>query len=123
MTCPYCGKNVLLRDSSVIYNGKSYGMAWVCSGYPTCDAYVGCHRATNKPLGRLANKELRTAKMAAHKAFDVRWKGKTDEKLTRNQIRQNAYAWLARTLGIRFKDCHIGEMDVAMCWRVVEVCK
>lgn len=61
--------------------------------------------------------------MAAHKAFDVRWKGKTDEKLTRNQIRQNAYAWLARTLGIRFKDCHIGEMDVAMCWRVVEVCK
>lgn len=41
--CPYCGRTAELKDSAVIYCGTSYGMAWVCSGFPECDAYVGCH--------------------------------------------------------------------------------
>ena len=70
--CPYCGKEAELIDSSVIY-GRSYGMAYICFD---CDAYVGTHKGTEKPLGRLANAELRKWKMRAHDAFDPIWKSR-----------------------------------------------
>ena len=81
-----------------------------------CDAYVGCHPGTTNPLGRLANAELRAAKMAAHAAFDPLWKSGAKK-------RGSAYAWLADALRIDKKQCHIGMFDVADCRRVVEVCK
>ena len=61
--CPYCGAPVLLKDSNYVYhNNKNYGKMWVCSNYPECDAYVGCHPGTTIPLGRLADSALRKAK-------------------------------------------------------------
>lgn len=48
--CDYCGGPTEYVDSSVIY-GRSYGMIYLCR---PCRAYVGVHRGTNKPLGRLA---------------------------------------------------------------------
>ena len=53
--CDYCGRRPEYVDSAVSY-GKSYGMTLLCS---PCNAYVGVHDGTNKPLGRLANAELR----------------------------------------------------------------
>jgi hypothetical protein len=36
--------------------------------------------------------------------------------------RKEAYAWLAKALGIKnVGDCHIGWFDIAMCERVVKV--
>lgn len=122
MNCPYCNAHVNLVDSSLIYNGRSYGPALVCSRYPVCDAYVGCHPGTNKPLGRLADKELRIAKMAAHKSFDPFWRSEGHTK-TRKIKRLNAYRWLAEELGIKESDCHIGMMDVETCRRVVLICE
>ena len=58
--CPYCGANVVLRDSHFVYhNNKNYGKMWVCSNFPQCDSYVGCHPGTDIPLGRLADSVLR----------------------------------------------------------------
>lgn len=122
MTCPYCSAPVKLVDSSVIYNGRSYGPAWVCSAYPQCDAYVGCHPGTSKPLGRLADKRLRNAKMAAHKAFDPIWRTPSISR-TPKQMRAIAYRWLAEQLGVKPKHCHIGWFDAETCERVVEVCE
>lgn len=52
MSCPYCGKDVLLVNSEVVYGpGHDYGNMWVCSSYPDCDSYVGCHKGTQNPLG------------------------------------------------------------------------
>jgi hypothetical protein len=68
------------------------------------------------PLGRLANAELRKAKMAAHEAFDPVWK-------TKRMKRGEAYAWLAKKLRVNKDGCHIGVFDVEMCRRVVVVCK
>jgi hypothetical protein len=34
---------------------------------------VGCHKGTTKPLGRLADAELREWKKRAHAAFDPVW--------------------------------------------------
>lgn len=115
LICPYCGGVASLKDSDIIYNGKSFGMVWVCENYPTCDAYVGVHKSTNEPLGRLANPELREAKKLAHAAFDPIWKNK---KLNRHK----AYKWLSETLNINLSECHIGMFDVADCMRVVEAC-
>lgn len=47
MICPYCGAEAQLMDSEVIY-GRSFGYAWVCSNFPSCDSYVGCHPSTKK---------------------------------------------------------------------------
>lgn len=108
--CPYCGKTAELVDSIEIY-GRSYGMVYLCR---KCDAYVGCHPGTDKPLGRLANRELRMWKMRAHSAFDLLWK-------CRHMRRQQAYAWLAEKLDIPTEQCHIGMFDVDMCQKVIDV--
>jgi len=122
--CPYCGSEVILIDSALIYNGRGYGPVWVCSKYPECDAYVGCHKGTTKPLGRLANRELRTAKMAAHKAFDVLWQRRAATGRTnRKGARTRGYYWLAEQLKMPRSKCHIGMMDVNDCIRVVKVCQ
>ena len=123
MTCPYCNSEAKLVDSSIIYHGKSYGWAYVCANFPTCDSYVGCHRGTDKPLGRMANKELRAAKSLAHKVFDALWPKKFYRGgLTRRQIRNHGYKWLSEELGIPYSQCHIGMMDTDLCKKVVEKC-
>jgi ssDNA-binding Zn-finger/Zn-ribbon topoisomerase 1 len=116
MKCPYCGAGAVLVQDKVVY-GHSYGTKlWLCRNYPACDSYVGCHGRTHIPLGRMANKELRAAKVNAHAAFDQLW---------RNGItnRRNAYALLSQELGIAPRDCHIGMFDVEMCRRVGPACE
>lgn len=76
---------------------------------------MGCHPGTNKPLGRLADAQLRAAKKGAHRVFDKLWKNGPWK-------RKEAYAWLADQLGVKRKDCHIGEFDVDMCMKVIEIC-
>lgn len=115
--CPYCGSPVVLRNSNYVYhNNKNYGKMWVCSKFPECDAYVGCHPGTTIPLGRLADVRLRRAKNKAHSAFDPLWKSGL-------MTRKEAYEWLSITLHIAQEDCHIGMFDVRTCERVVEVCR
>ena len=111
--CPYCRERSQLVNGSKIYNSNQFNGQLFYACMP-CQAWVGCHKGTDKPLGRLANKELRAAKMKAHAAFDPIWKHGGD--------RRGAYAWLAEQLGIESKACHIGMFDVPMCERVVEIC-
>jgi ssDNA-binding Zn-finger/Zn-ribbon topoisomerase 1 len=113
--CPYCGKEVVLKDSSIIY-GRSYGNVWICSNWPKCDAYVGCHKNSDKPLGRLANKELRFWKKQAHDKFDKLWH-------SGNITRSGAYVWLSRRLSMPINQCHIGMFDIDQCKAVCEAVK
>ncbi|MCY7484311.1 zinc-finger-containing protein [Paenibacillus alvei] len=110
--CPYCNGQTEFVDSVRVY-GKSYGMIYLCS---PCDAYVGVHRGTDKPLGRLANKQLREYKKAAHAAFDPLWK-------SGEFYRQQAYAWLSKQMGLPRYQTHIGMFDVEQCKRVIEICR
>lgn len=112
--CPYCGGKAEYVDSEVIY-GKSYGMIYLCR---PCRAYVGVHRGTDKPLGRLANTELRHWKKAAHAAFDPLWQyGQFKHR------RNAAYYWLAEKMGLPKEQTHIGMFDVPECKRVIEICQ
>ncbi len=72
LSCPYCGAPTQLIDDTEIY-GRSFGTkCYICR---PCQAWVGCHKGTDKALGRIANKELRELKHLAHEAFDPLWKG------------------------------------------------
>lgn len=121
--CGYCSQPAKLVTGAAIYphrpdlGGKRF---WQCK---PCDAYVGCHDAGNgqgdgtKPMGRLANAELRKAKKDAHGAFDRLWL----QAPNRRRARGAAYAWLAEAMGLTVDQCHIGEMDVQQCRRVLKL--
>ena len=111
--CDYCGTPADFVDSSVVYHGHSFGMIYLC---PRCGAYVGVHKGSDKPLGRLANSELRNWKKAAHAAFDPLWKygpyrGRRNE----------AYRWLSEKMGTPIEFTHIGMFDVDQCRKVVRI--
>lgn len=76
--CPYCDDSIQLVERSVV-SGQSEDAqkVWACTSYPRCDAYVGCHPRTSKPVGTLANRELRLMRREAHNSFDWLWR-KTD---------------------------------------------
>jgi hypothetical protein len=114
--CDYCGEKAKLVTGKEIYPHRPdlYKKDfWSCE---PCDAYVGCHPKTIDPLGRLAKADLRSAKSAAHRAFDPLWRG--DNK---QFSRSKAYNWLANELGIPKDECHIGWFDLAMCQKVEQV--
>lgn len=115
MKCPYCGNEAELTTGSKVYPRRpdlASLKIWACM---PCDAWVGTHKnsPTNAPLGRLANAELRKAKMAAHAAFDPYWK-------SGHVTRQKAYKMLAERMGLSKAEAHIGMFDVNQCRKVVE---
>jgi hypothetical protein len=117
--CPYCSKETEYVDSAAVYS-RSYGMIYLCR---PCDAYVGVHKGTDKALGRLANKELREAKKAAHANFDSLWKRKMENGFSKSKARAKAYAWLSKEMNLEAGLTHIGMMDVNQCQQVIEICK
>lgn len=112
--CDYCGRRAEYVDSEVVY-GRSYGMIYLCRA---CNAYVGVHKGTDRPLGRLANAELRHWKKAAHAEFDPLWQyGRFKGR------RKAAYRWLSEKMGLPEDETHIGMFDIDRCKRVIEICR
>ena len=107
--CPYCKKESVFADSSVIY-GKSYGMIYLCK---PCDAYCGVHKGTDLSFGRLANKELRFWKKEAHKYFDLLWKDC-------GESRSECYNNLSLHLKTPIEYTHIGMFSIETCKEVVD---
>lgn len=114
--CDYCGRRAEFVDSSVIY-GKSYGMIYLCRCRPGY-AYVGVHKGTDRPLGRLADMELRELKKKAHATFDPLWK----EGQFRGH-RKAAYAWLSKQMDLPQEKTHIGMFDASKCKQVISICQ
>lgn len=123
-TCPYCQASSQLVGADVIYPHRpdlSHKRFYACA---PCAAWVGCHDGTLVPLGRLANAELRKAKIAAHAAFDPLWQARRKwEGCSKTRARGAEYAWLATELGIDRRECHIGLFDVDLCIRTTEACR
>lgn len=131
--CPYCNKHAVLVDSECVY-AQSYGLIWLCT---PCLAWVGVHKGTHRPLGRLANKELRQWKQRAHAAFDPLWQEKWKRRCAggmgksgkpggthykKAYARMSGYKWLAEAMDIDRKDCHIGMFDIEQCQQVIQIC-
>lgn len=118
VVCDYCNIATRLAKGSEIYPHRQdlYALNfYLCD---SCGAYVGCHKNGDgkRPLGRVANEELRKAKSKAHAAFDPLWKS---GKMSRGA----AYSALASSMAIKKDKCHIGMFDVKQCEYVVEWCK
>lgn len=104
----YCGSPTVLRSSK-------YGFFYGCTRWPGCDGKVGVHPGTTKPLGTVADKPTRFARSVAHATFDAIWQ--SDEGPSRG----GAYQWLASRMSLDQQDCHIGQMDLEQCKRVVAI--
>ena len=112
--CPYCDSKTKKVTQDVIY-GKRFGNGndvIVCVNYPRCDSYVGTH-SDGRPLGRLANYQLRIAKKKAHDSFDRIHKAGF---ITRSQL----YKDLSKALHIPPEYTHIGMFQISTCYKVVE---
>jgi len=116
--CPYCLILSKFVNSKVIY-GFSYGMIYYCK---SCDAYVGVHKGTNRPLGTLANSELRNWRKKAHKCFDKFWFDYLPEYM-RYLYRSRCYSWLSKKMNVPYEQCHIAMFDVDQCKKVVMICE
>ena len=113
--CPYCGQFSKPATGKDIYPLRTdlYGKQFFrCL---PCDAFVGTHLSTGKPLGTLANAKLRKLRSAAHLAFDPIWKAE-------GRGRTTAYLMLATALGISTEDCHIGQFNEDQCTRTIDLC-
>lgn len=79
-------------------------------------AYVGVQKGTDKPLGRLANAELRYWKERAHAVFDPLW-----QRGRFRGHRNAAYGWLTQKMGLPVEQTHIGMFDVAQCRKAIHI--
>lgn len=112
-SCPYCGAPTQLVDDTEIY-GRSFGTrCYVCR---PCGAWVGCHKGTDRALGRIADKNLRELKHNAHEAFDPIWK---EGYLPRSA----AYEVLSVAFGLSPEQTHIGMFNEDMCRIVIKLSK
>ena len=124
-----CGRRAELVTGQVIYPRRPDLYAkrfWRCE---PCDAYVGCHPGSTRPLGNPAGPELRRARMRAHSALDPLWQHAEHHypnllnrkiKAIRRIARSRVYRWISLRLGIPEEQCHIGQSDVATCEAIVQ---
>lgn len=117
MKCNYCNNDCLWVENKYIY-GKNYGksfMIWLCE---KCDAYVGCHNNTKKPLGTLANKELRLLRKRAknifiNKLMGGNWSCDRKTKTKAYKILNNHFK----------KEFHFGSSSISECKNVIKLMK
>jgi len=102
--CPYCEKEAKWCENKVIY-GRNYGKSYMCYYCEDCNAYVGCHNNSKKPLGTMADGELREWRKKVHAKIDPLWK-------ENNWERSTIYKKLKRYYG---SHVHIGDSDIDLC--------
>lgn len=110
VVCPYCNNPARFVDNAEIY-GKRYGTSYMAYWCKPCDARVGVHENDPaRPLGTMANAELRQWRQKAHAAIDPIWK---DGWMRRKKV----YQCLSDAFGY---EVHIGESDSAQCQVIID---
>lgn len=110
VVCPYCGLPCELKVSEEIWGHGGDRLVWRCA---PCDAHVGCHPKTTKPLGTPAKLALRKRRIRAHSVFDPIWRS----RYSKHMKRAEAYAFLAAILGVEngSDKAHIGALNEDEC--------
>ncbi len=117
--CPYCHSKAILRparfvhEKNTIVTGKHL---YVCANWPTCDAYVSAHDHNLRPMGVLANGELRNQRILAHRALE-RYRKVTG--MTKREL----YIWLRTKLDLAEKDAHVAAFTDEQCSQVIRLCE
>ena len=117
--CRYCGGVIRLVNAESIYGEKAakrLGLVgeqiYQCQN---CNARVGCHKGTTRPLGNVANEALRLKRIETHHIFDAFWK-------SQHMTRTGAYKWLSQRMRLPTKQTHIGGFEMDQCQKVIELC-
>jgi hypothetical protein len=117
--CRYCGGVIRLVPARSIYGdavkrlGLEQEKIYQCQN---CNARVGCHKGTNRPLGDVANEVLRLKRMETHQVFDAYWH-------SRGMSRTQGYKWLARQMKLPEAHTHIGGFEMDQCQQVIDLCR
>ena len=96
-----------LTDGSEVYSHRPDLFSlpfWICD---TCNNFVGCHHKTNNrtnPLGVIATKPIKQARMNIHALIDPIWKSK---KMARGQV----YAHMTKAMGKTFHSSHLTNIE------------
>lgn len=109
--CVGCGGDVEARltDGSEMYPHRKdlYKLPfWVCD---TCKSFVGCHHKTDtptKPLGVLANQEMKDARKKIHALIDPLWRS---GRMKRGQV----YAYITHRFGRHYHSGELRTLDEA----------
>lgn len=126
--CPHCQIPAVLVTGAAIYPRRPdlhEKQLWQCTA---CDAYVGCHGKTSRPLGVPANAELRRARMLLHdRVLDPLWQraevyyNRPEDAraiaIIRNSARKRVYAYLGWKLGLDPEETHTAMFDLETCRR------
>ncbi|MDC9599010.1 zinc-finger-containing protein, partial [Xenorhabdus anantnagensis] len=114
--CRYCGRHVMIEHHLNVFKRiHDNRWPWLYHCW-TCGARVSIHPETDIPMGSLADKPTRIARLSAHQHFDY-----VREKW--NWARTDAYRWLAKQLEISPSQCHFGWFDTEMCQRATNICR
>lgn len=130
--CDYCGKPAKLVTGDAIYPGNSkvqHKHFWHCE---PCNAWVGCYEQspTLKPVGKLADAKLRKARREFHGVFDMLWMSgflrltqTAGSGVTKHDCISIAYKWLSERMGIRGRDCNVGNFNLDQCINARKICE
>lgn len=119
INCPYCGSPAICRPASMVHGDSTLEKGlylYVCSNWPECDAYVAAHKKDKRPMGTLANGNLRHKRILAHNALK-------EFQISRHMEKWAVYLWLQGKLGLREDQAHIGMFSEKMCDRVIFLCR
>ena len=108
----------VLRPAAYVYGDNNLDpekYLYVCSGYPSCDSYIGAHKKSMRPMGTMADSNLRNKRIEAHRALDAIWKNGYMTK-------HSTYIWLQNRLNLREKDTHIGKFSYYLCEQTIREC-
>lgn len=113
--CPTCRGSASIRPRSWIGH-DSGGNVLACDNYPDCDTYVGVHRYTLRPMGRMATREVRWKRSVAHTWIDQMWQDY-------GYSRQQAYEWVAETLGLTDREAHVAKLSEGQLDTLIEAAR
>ena len=111
-TCPVCGARaqIKFRDWVGLKHRKGAGnKVLICDNYPKCDTYVGIHRHTMEPLGRMADSHTRFLRYRAHTLMDAIF-----------EDRRIGYSQLERHFKFKPDQLHFGELYGSDLERIVK---
>ena len=118
--CRYCGGLIQCVPGQKVYGDTvakrlKLWNEWVYQ-CQNCNARVGCHRGTTRPLGNVANEVLRLKRMETHQIFDTFWQ-------RQRMSRTAAYKWLSKEMKLPKAKAHIGGFEMDQCQQVIDLCR
>lgn len=109
VNCPYCKEGAEFITSKEFYGRDYKTNIYICRD---CDARVGTHRNSKRPLGTMANAELRELRRVCHSLIDPFWQyGKYSRK--------TVYIRMAKAMGLTSAEAHIGMFNEEQCRELI----